>query len=205
MLEINLNNETKVGLLYALEAFTKQVTGDMLLPVKRQSKDTKEPAPRQAAVFKASLPDMASYDTKAPFILHQAVTSEDAIKNTNRGTGMQIRREPLSTCVVRSVFCVYSKDEQEGGLLLLNLMEAMRIALLLYPTMTDKTFELDLDEGISQMIYPETGERGTAPFYLGEMVTQWKLPTIKRLDGARVAQGLPPTDPNARRTDRNIP
>ncbi|MDE7262105.1 MAG: hypothetical protein K2N78_08640 [Oscillospiraceae bacterium] len=55
MLGINLNNETKVGLLYVLEAFTKQVTGDMLLPVKRQSKDTKEPAPRQAAVFKARL------------------------------------------------------------------------------------------------------------------------------------------------------
>ena len=205
MQAINLNNETKVGLLYALKAFTEQVTGDMPLPVKRQSKDEKEPAPRPAAVFKARLPDMASFEKKAPFILHQAVTSEDAMKNTNRGTGMQIRRELVSTCVVRSVFCVYSKDEQEGGLLLLNLMEAMRTALLLYPTMEDKTFELDLEEGISQMIYPETGERGTAPFYLGEMVTQWKLPTIKRLDGARVVQGLPPTDPNARRTDRNIP
>lgn len=202
---INLRNETKVGLLYALEAFTKQATGDMLLPVKRQSKDEKEPAPRPAAVFKARLPDMSSFEKKAPFILHQAVTSEDARKNVNKGTGMQIRRELISTCVVRSVFCVYSKDEQEGGLLLLNLMEEMRLALLLYPTMMDKVFELDLDEGISQMIYPETGERGTAPFYLGEMVTQWKLPTVKRLDAERVVQGLPPTDPSAKRTDRNIP
>lgn len=205
MLEINLKNETKVGLLYALEAFTKQATGKMLLPVKRQSRDEKEPAPRPAAVFKARLPDMASFEKKAPFILHQAVTGMDEIGNTNKGTGMQIRRELISTCVVRSVFCVYSKDEQEGGLLLLNLMEEMRTALLLYPTMLDKTFELDLDEGISQMIYPETGERGTAPFYLGEMVTTWKLPAIKRLDGARVAQGLPPTDPHAKRTDREIP
>ena len=32
----------------------------------------------------------------------------------------------------------------------------------------NKVFELDLKEGISQMVYPETGERGTAPFYLGE-------------------------------------
>lgn len=205
MQAINLNNETKVGLLYALKAFTEKSTGTMLLPVQRQSKDEREPADRAASVFLARLPDMTSFEKKAPFILHQAVTSMDEIKNTNRGTGMQIRLDLVSTCVVRSVFCVYCKDEQEGGLLLLNLMEEMRTALLLYPTMLNKTFELDLDEGISQIIYPETGERGTAPFYLGEMVTQWKLPTIKRLDGVRVVQGLPPTDPNARRTDRNIP
>ena len=205
MQAINLNNETKVGLLYALKAFTEKFTGTMLLPAKRQSKDEREPADRAATVFLARLPDMTSFDRKAPFILHQAVTGLDEIGNTNKGTGMQIRRDLISTCVVRSVFCVYCKDEQEGGLLLLNLMEELRTALLLYPTMLNKVFELDIDEGISQMIYPETGERGTAPFYLGEMVTQWKLPTIKRLDGARVVQGLPPVDPNAKRTDRNIP
>lgn len=48
------------------------------------------------------------------------------------------------------------------------------------------------------MIYPETGERGTAPFYMGEMVTSWKLPYIKRLDAARVIHGLPPVDPMAK-------
>lgn len=195
---VNLRNETKVGLLYALEAFTRWATGEILLPVKRQSRDEREPDPRPAAVFKARLPDMASFEKKAPFILHQAVTSDDAIKNVNKGTGQQIRRELQSICVVRSVFCVYHPDEQEGGLALLNLMEEMRIALLLYPAMLDKVFELDLDEGISQMIYPETGERGTAPFYLGEMVTTWKLPAIKRLDAARVIQGLPPVDPKAK-------
>lgn len=194
---INLHNETKVGLLYELKAFTEKMTGNMLLPVKRQSRDEKEPAPRSAAVFLSRLPDMASFEKKAPFILHQVVTGLDEIGNVNKGTGMQIRRELMSACVVRSVFCVYSQDEQEGGLMLLGLMEEMRTALLLYPTMLNKVFELDLDEGISQMVYPETGERGTAPYYLGEMVTTWKLPAIKRLDAARVIQGLPPTDPKA--------
>lgn len=194
---INLHNETKVGLLYALEALTERVTGDMPLPVKRQSQDGENaPKPRAAAVFKARLPDMTSFQKKAPFILHQVVTGDNAIKNANKGTGQQIRRELIRTCVVRSVFCVYHPDEQEGGLALLNLMEKMEEALLLFPIL-DKVFELDLDEGISQMIYPETGERGTAPFYLGEMVTVWKLPAIKRLDAARVTHGLPPTDPKA--------
>lgn len=194
---IDLHNETKVGLLYELKAFTEKMTGDMLLPVKRQSRDEKEPAPRSAAVFLARMPDMASFEKKTPFILHQAVTGLDEIGNVNKGTGMQIRRELMSACVVRSVFCVYHPDEQEGGLMLLDLMEEMRTALLLYPTMLNKVFELDLDEGISQMVYPETGERGTAPYYLGEMVTAWKLPPIKRLDAARVIQGLPPADPKA--------
>lgn len=199
MLGTNLHNETKVGLLYALEDFTKLATGEILLPVKRQSRDEQEPKPRPAVVYKARLPDMESYQKKAPFVLHQAVTGEDAIKNANKGTGQQIRRELQSICVVRSVFCVYHPDEQEGGLALLNLMEEMRMALLMYPTMLDKVFELDLDEGISQMIYPETGERGTAPFYLGEMATTWKLPAIKRLDAAQVIRGLPPVDPKAAR------
>ncbi len=204
-LGIKLRNETKVGLLCALEDFTKMATGEILLPVKRQSRDEQEPKSKPAAVYKARLPDMASYQKKAPFILHQAVTGEDAIKNANKGTGQQIRRELQSICAVRSVFCVYHPDEQEGGLALLNLMEEMRIALLLYPTMLDKVFELDLDEGISQMIYPETGERGTAPFYLGEMVTTWKLPAIRRLDAARVTQGLPPTDPKTAHYTKQIP
>lgn len=201
---INLHSETKVGLLYALKAFTEQETGDILLPVKCQSKDGKEPEPRPAAVFTARLPDMASYEKKTPFILHQVVTGEDAIKNVNKGTGMQIRRELESLCVVRSVFCVYNRNEEEGGMALLNLMEEMRVAVQLSPVLNN-LFELDLDEGVSQMIYPETGERGTAPYYLGEMVTVWKMPPVKRLDAARVTQGLPPTDPKAKRTERKIP
>ena len=191
-----LHNETKVGLLYALKAFTERATGDLTLQVKRQSKDEKEPKPRPAAVHLTRLPDMESFEKKAPFILHQVVTGQDELGNINRGTGQQILRELKSTAVIRSVFCVYNPNEEEGGLTLLNLMETVRVSLLLFPTL-DNVFELDLDEGISQMVYPETGERGTAPYYLGEMVTTWKLPEVKRLDAKRVIQGLPPVDPKA--------
>ena len=145
---INLSNETKVGLLFALKDFTELATKDIQLPVKFQSQDEKEPPPKTAAVYLARLPDMASYQKKAPFILHQAVTGQDEMGNANKGTGRESRRELQSTCVVRSVFCVYHKDEQEGGLALLNLMEAMRTALLRFPSMLDKTFELDMNEGI---------------------------------------------------------
>lgn len=191
-----LHNETKVGLLYALKAFTELATKDLTLLVKRQSRDEREPNPRPAAVHLTRLPDMASWEKKVPFILHQVVTGQDEIRNINRGTGMENRRDMTSAAVIRSVFCVYNPNEEEGGLTLLNLMETVRVSFLLFPTL-DKVFELDLDEGISQMVYPETGERGTAPYYLGEMVTTWKLPKVKRLDAERVTRGLPPVDPKA--------
>ena len=180
MQRVTLENETKVGLLYALKDFTTETVKDLLMPVKRQKQDEREPKRRAAAVFLARLPDMTSFEKKAPFILHQAVTSEDGLKNANKGTGRESRLELQSSAVIRSVFCVYHPDEEEGGLALLNIMEEMRIALLMYP-MLNKVFELDLKEGINQMVYPETGERGTAPFYLGEMVTAWKLPPVTRI------------------------
>lgn len=204
MQRVTLENETKVGLLYALKDFTRSTVKDLLLPVKRQKQDEREPKRRAAEVHLARLPDMASFEKKAPFILHQAVTGEDGLKNTNTGTGRESRLELQSSAVIRSVFCVYHPDEQEGGLALLNIMEEIRIALLTYPTL-NKVFELDLKEGISQMVYPETGERGTAPFYLGEMVTAWKLPPVRRIDAARVARGWLPDDKNATHLKDSIP
>lgn len=191
---IGLHNETKVGLLYALKEMTRRKTAHMAFPVKRQSKDETEPEPRAAEVYITRLPEMESYTKKAPFILHQVVTGMDDLRNVNRGTGRDGRLELQSSAVIRSVFCVYHPDEQEGGLALLNLMEEMRISLLKYPIL-DRVFELDMTEGINQAIYPDTGERGTAPFYIGEMVTTWKLPPVKRMDAARVINGLPPVDP----------
>lgn len=204
MQRVTLENETKVGLLFALKDFTERTVKNLPMPVKQQSRDKGKPDPRPAEVFLARLPDMTSFEKKAPFILHQAVTSEDGLENINKGTGLQTRLEMKSIAVIRSVFCVYHPDEQEGGLALLNLMEEMRIALLMCPLL-NKVFELDLKEGINQMVYPETGERGTAPFYLGEMVTTWKLPPVTRIDAARVTNGWLPNDPRALHLQDSIP
>lgn len=204
MQRVTLENETKVGLLYALKDFTQDTVKGLLMPVRRQKTDVREPQRRAAEVFLARLPDMTSFERKAPFILHQAVTGEDALENRNKGSGQEIRLGLQSSAVIRSVFCVYHPDEQEGGLALLNIMEEMRIALLMNQTLNE-VFELDLKEGISQMVYPETGERGTAPFYLGEMVTAWKLPTVTRINTARVAHGWMPDDKTVRHLQDSIP
>lgn len=204
MQKVTLENETKVGLLHALKDFTTETVKGLLMPVQQQKQDEREPPRKAAAVFLARLPDMTSFEKKAPFILHQAVTGEDGLKNANKGTGREPRLELQSSAVIRSVFCVYHPDEQEGGLALLNLMEEMRIALLMYPTLNE-TFELDLKEGINQMVYPETGERGTEPFYLGEMVTAWKLPPVTRINAVRIAHGWLPDDKTARHLQDSIP
>jgi hypothetical protein len=112
------------------------------------------------------LSDSTAATKKAPYIIHQIITSAD---------GQNPGEEPYSSCTVRSIFCVYCDDEQEGSLHLLNLMERVRIALLRKQVISD-TFVLDLSQKLETLNYPDD----TAPYYAGEMVTTWKMPVIRR-------------------------
>lgn len=159
---------TKVDLLDALAEFTQAATKDLIMPVRIQ-KEGEEQTYRAAQVFKTRLPDSKAAQKKAPYILHQVVTSKD-----QQPSGDEVE----SFTTVRSIFCVYCDDEQEGGLMLLNLMERVRISLL-KEIVIGKQFELDLDPGgagIECLVYPDD----TAPYFLGEMATTWKMPKIKR-------------------------
>lgn len=156
---------TRIVLLERLRDFTNEAVKDLLMPTKPQKGDT-EAGQRTADVYLMRLPDSSYATKKAPYILHQFVTGKDEQKPGTR---------PQSTAVVRSVFCVYSGDEQEGGLLLLNLMERLRVSLL-EKQVVGKQFTLMLGEGLEALAYPDS----TAPFYLGEMISTWKLPPIER-------------------------
>ena len=145
---------TRILLLEQLKAFTLEATKNIILPVQMQEEETR-------------LPDGKVYMRDAPYILHQVVTCKDVHQPG--------RPWPDSSAVVRSVFCVYHPDEQEGGLALLNLMERMRIALM-QQVVIGKQFTLDLQEGLESLIYPEN----SAPFYAGEMISQWKLKSVER-------------------------
>lgn len=76
---------------------------------------------RPAKVYLTRLPDGTSATKKAPYVLHQVITGMDQQPQGQRVT---------SSAKVRSICCVYNDDEQEGGLMLLNLMERLRIAML---------------------------------------------------------------------------
>jgi len=162
---------TAVNLLESIKTFTIESTKDLIMPVK-PSEEVEEPEPRAVGVYIGHLPEFSSVKRKAPCILHQIVTRKD----------IQHPGEPFpdTAAVVRSAFCVYNEDEEEGGLMLLGLMERLRIALL-KKVVLNKQFKLDLQAGLESLVYDSTGSKPTHPYYLGEMVSVWRFfHTIER-------------------------
>lgn len=173
---------SKVILLEQLKEFSEGVTRDLIFPVAQQKEDKEPPKPRAAEVFCARLPDSKAAKKKAPYMLHQIITGKDA-----QTAGQMV--DSLAT--VRTIFCVYNPNEQEGGLALLTIMEQLRISLL-ERVVVGAQFRLDLEAGIETLVYPED----SAPYYAGEMITVWHLPPVRRLDTTRVIHGMPPWDPH---------
>lgn len=156
----------RVLLLDALCEYMSDKTKDLIMPTRIQSED-EEQGYRVASVFKMRLPDSKAAYKKAPYILNQVITGEDRWMSGN---------EASSATQIRSIFCTYCSDEQEGSLLLLNLMERVRINLL-KDIIVGGQFELDLtDAKLESLVYPDD----TAPYYLGEMISTWKMPAVKR-------------------------
>ncbi|MEG1513801.1 MAG: hypothetical protein RSD95_02835 [Clostridia bacterium] len=155
----------RIVLLEQLKAFTIEATKDLIMPTRMQKDDTKQ-GYRAADVHIMRLPDSTAAAKKTPFIIHQLVTGKDI-----RQPGMPVS----SSVLVRSIFSVYNPDEEEGALMLINLMERLRIALMKQGVIGE-CFVVDLETGVETLIYPDD----TAPYYTGEMATTWILPAIKR-------------------------
>lgn len=155
----------RVILLERLRDFSREATADLIMPTKMQDGDSEQKY-RAAAVYLMRLPDSRSATKKAPYILHQFLTGEDIQQPGKRAT---------SAAIVRTIFCVYSDDEQEGGMMLLNLMERLRIALLRQGVIGNQ-FALDLSTKLEALAYPDD----TAPYYAGEMISTWTLPAVER-------------------------
>lgn len=157
---------TSVMLLEALKKRTEAAISELLMPVK-PTKGEPDQDIRVPAVYIARLPDEKASNKYAPYVLHTVI---------NTSYKQEEGSFPLLGLVnVRTLYCVYSPDEQEGGLHLLNLMERIRIDLQTNPVL-EKQFKLDYEDGIEQLVYPDD----TAPFYLGEMMTTWKMPPVQR-------------------------
>lgn len=151
--------------LEKLKRFTLDATRDLLLPVRVQSAE-ETPSERPAEVHLMRLPDSEAAKKKTPYIIHQIITGKDVQKPGEQAA---------CTTEIRSIFCVYCPDEEEGGMLLLNLMERLRIALLRQAVL-DQRYQLDLEAGLEIILYPDD----SAPYYAGEMASRWRLPGIER-------------------------
>lgn len=155
----------RIILLEQLKKHTIESTADLIMPTRMQKGD-KEELNRSADVFLMRLPDSKAAQKKAPYIIHQLISSRDFQPEGES--------ESAST-VIRSIFCVYNENEEEGGLMLINLMERLRISLLKQIVIGDQ-FQLDLEAGLETLAYPDE----TAPYYAGEMISTWKIPAVQR-------------------------
>ena len=153
---------TPLQLLDALEVFVKDETKDILLPVRVDRKSGK-PKERPAEIHKMRLPNKAAEIERIPYILLQYIKSTDT----------QEEGQPLeSTCMVRIVAATYSENSEEGATCVLNLLTRIRIALF-RDNVIDGRFLLK--PPLEMIVYPDS----TAPYYLGEMMTEWVMPAIE--------------------------
>ncbi|MBQ7391521.1 MAG: hypothetical protein IJV73_02445 [Clostridia bacterium] len=156
---------TKEQLLDDFKNFLVKTTKHYELPEAIQKGDTKQIF-RAPEIYKMRLPDSNDAKKKAPYIIAQYVTGKDFHRQL---------QQSQSTAIVRLVFCVYNKDEQEGALSLLNVMETVRMELM-KQVLIGKCFKLDTDAGVESLVYPED----TAPYYAGEMMLTVFVPPTER-------------------------
>ncbi len=156
----------RVMLLEALKVRQAEDLKDLLMPT--VPKKDKPSELRTVEIFKGKLPDRKSETEKAPYIVN-------AILNSNffRNPG----EEPTSLVTVRSTLCVYNQNNEEGVLMILNLLERLRISYTKDPIL-DNTFQMLFDEEhpIQDLVYPDE----TMPFFMADQVTVWSLPPVER-------------------------
>lgn len=154
--------------LDAMKAFTERVTKDVILPCFME-RDDEEPCFKPAAVYKQRVPEVAQFEKKVPYIMHQVVTTS---------TGQKPGERTRSKLVLRTVFCIYHPKEEEGSLTLLELAERFRIAVL-KERIVDGRYEINLaDSQLELLMYPEESD----PFYAAEIITEWSMPAVERED-----------------------
>lgn len=153
---------TPLELLDALKAFIEENTKDILLPVRvdRKSGEAKE---RPAEVYKMRLPTKDAETKRIPYVLLQYIKSTDT---------QTAGEPPESSCMVRIVAATYSEDGEEGAMCVLNLLTRIRIALLRDGIIAERFM---LKPPIEMIVYPDS----TPPYYLGEMMTEWRMPIVE--------------------------
>lgn len=156
---------TRVQLVADLQKFCREAVKNMTLPVAVQKGDTKMQA-RAPEVYQMRVPHSDSAHKYVPYIIVQFIDSQH-VQNEEK--------QPLYTAEVRFIFAVYSEDEQEGAIMLLNVMDRVQEKLL--KTVQIGSYSLlNVHQPLEALVYPDY----TPPYYAGEMVGTFILPPIGR-------------------------
>ncbi len=158
---------SRVKLIHELKLFGEDSVRGIELPVAVQKGDT-EIQNREPRVYMMRLPNSKAAQKLAPYIIIQLVNS-----NHQREDGGY--PDPSYTATVRFIFCVYSPNEEEGAIMLLDLMDRVQEKLLKKIQIGD-CFTLDEHQGLESVVYPDD----TAPYYAGEMIGTFHIRPIER-------------------------
>jgi hypothetical protein len=153
---------TPITLLDRLKEFIEEQTRDLLLPARVKS--DAEVIERPADVYKMRLPTPEGETKLIPYILLQFVKGEDT---------QEEGQDQENEAMVRIVIATYSADGQTGAMNVLNIITRLRTEMLKTIVIGE---QFSLKKPLEYIVYPDS----THPYYLGEMITRWDLPTIKR-------------------------
>jgi hypothetical protein len=155
---------TPIVLLDRLQEFVEEATKNIILQSRVKNNNPEDEKSRAAKVYKMRLPNKEDQIQKVPYILLQILTGKDDKKD---------REPPESMCQVRIVIATYAEDEGVGAYDVLNVILRIRTELERQGILAQQ-FVLQMP--LEYIIYPDS----TQPYYLGEMITNWSMPTIKR-------------------------
>ncbi len=153
---------TPIDLMEQFKIFAEKELKDLIFPV--QTSPTEEAKYRAPEVFLMNLPDENAQKDRAPYVVLQFLNGNDA---------QEEGQEEESVCNIRVVVCAYSDDLSEGPMYVLNMLTRLRIALLNDRVLASR---YALRMPVEYLVYPDN----PAPFFFGEMMTVWEIPTIKR-------------------------
>lgn len=152
---------TAINLLECLEEFVKEKTADIKLQVKVRNLNPQEVKERAADVYKMRLPKKEDQTEKVPYILLQFLTGKDG--EVQEG----------STCQIRIVVATYAENDSMGAYDVLNVILRIRSELQKVGIVGGYFV---LEKPLEYIVYPDS----TQPYFLGEMITNWSIPEIKR-------------------------
>ena len=152
---------TPVILLDNLEEFVKENTKDIKLQVRIRKPEQEQEKERAADVYKMRLPKKEDQTEKIPYILLQFLKGKDG--EVQEG----------STCQIRIIVATYAENDSMGSYDVLNVLLRIRSELQKIGIIGGYFV---LDKPLEYIVYPDN----TQPYFLGEMITNWSIPEIKR-------------------------
>lgn len=155
---------TPIILLERLAEFVEENISDIKLQVRVTNTKPGEEKERAAEVHKMRLKKKEDKTQRIPYVLLQLLKLEDD-KQPSQPVG--------ATAQVRIVVATFSEDGEQGAYDVLNVLLRIRERLLAIGVIGQ---QFEVQKPLEAVVYPDN----TEPYYFGEMIANFSIPTIER-------------------------